>query len=65
MVNGIKTIYFFGLNEGFSLRFSVGSQLSHNTPEEGQRVYWLKHCEYYNEDNSPNILSDKIYKTLS
>ena len=30
-----------GLNKGFSLRFFVGSQVQHNTPEEAQMNYLL------------------------
>ena len=61
MVNGIRTIYSRGLNEGFSSKFSIGSHVQYEMPEEGQRIYWLKHCKYNNEDEdySPNILSDK------
>ena len=61
MVNGIRIIYPQRLNKGFSSKFSVNSQVQHETPEEGRRTHWLKCCEYNNEadDNSPNILSDK------
>ena len=33
-------------------------------PEEGRKIYWLRHSEYNNEDedNSSNILSDKKFK---
>ena len=36
----------------------MGSQVQHETPEEGQRTYWPKCCEYNNRDevNSPNIV---------
>ena len=61
MVNGIRTIYPHGLNKELSWKFCVGSQVCHETPEEGQRIYQPKCCEYNNkdEDNSPNVLSDK------
>ena len=49
MVNRIRTIYPCGLNEGFSSRFCVGSWVGHETPE----------CNNEDEDNSPNILSNK------
>ena len=32
------------------------------TPEQGWRMHQPKCYEYNNEDNSPNILSDKIIK---
>ena len=69
MVNKIRTIYPHGSNKEFSLRFCVGSRVQHETPEEGQQTYWLKHYEYNNKDenNSLNILSDekKIYTILT
>ena len=43
MVNRIRTIYPPGLDKGFSSRFCVGSQVQYETPEEGQRIYQLKH----------------------
>ena len=59
MANKIRTVYLRGLNEGFNSRFCVGSQVQHETPEEGRGTYWPKCCEYNNKDgvNSPNILS--------
>ena len=50
-----------GLNKGFSLKFYVGFQVRHETPEEVQRMHRPKRCEYNNEDedNSPNTLIDK------
>ena len=61
MVNRIGTIYPCGLNKGFSSRYWVGFRVWHEMPEEGQRMYQPKHCEYNNKDevNSLNILSDK------
>ena len=61
IVNGIRTIYLRGVNKEFSSKFSVGSWVQHGTHEEGRRTYQLKHCEYNDEDedNSPNIPSDK------
>ena len=53
-----------GLYKEFSLRFSVGSWVQHETPEEGWKILLLKLCKYNNEDegNSPNILSKKKKK---
>ena len=67
MVNRIGTIYLLGLNKGFSLKVCVGSWVQHETIEESQRIQRPKHCEYSNkdEDNSPNILSDKNYQDSS
>ena len=64
MVNGIKTIYPQGLNNGFGSKFSIGSQVWQEVPEESWRIYQLKQCEYNNkdEDNSPNTLNDKKKK---
>ena len=66
MINGLRTINLKGLDKGYSSKFCVGSQIQHNTPEEGQRMHWLKHCEYNNEDepNIPNTLSDKNWYYL-
>ena len=50
MVNKIGTVQPRGLDEGFSSRFCVGSRLRHETPEEGQRTYQPKRCEYNNKD---------------
>ena len=49
-------------NISLSSRSCIGCWVQHETPEEGQRTYRLKH-EYNNEDetNSLNILSDKNY----
>ena len=67
MVNGIRKIYLYGLREGFSSKFCVGSWFRHDTPEESQRVYRPKLSEYNNEDenNTPNILSNKNYQASS
>ena len=64
MVNRIGTVYPCGLNKGFGLRFCVGSWVWDDTPEESQRAYRPKCCEYNNadEDNSLNILSGKNYQ---
>ena len=64
IINGKITFYPHGLNKGISWRFCVSSQVRHETPEEGQRTYQPKCCEYKNEDegNCPNILSDKNYQ---
>ena len=61
MVNRIRAIYPHWLNKVFGLKFCVGSQVQHETLEEGQRTYQPKCCEYNNkdEDNSPKTLNDK------
>ena len=61
------TIYPNGLNNGFSSKFCVSSQVWHDIPKEGWRTHWQKPYEYNNEDedNSPNILSDKNYQASS
>ena len=63
MINRIRTLYHKGLNKGFGSNFCVGNQVWFETPEEGWRMHQPKHYEYNNEDedNSPNILSDKKY----
>ena len=67
MVNRIRIIYSCGVNKGFSSEFNAGSQVWHETSEEGQRMHQPKHCEYNNkyEDNSLNILNDKTYQVSS
>ena len=59
MVNKIGTVYPCGLNEGFSSRFCVESRVWHKTPEEGQKTYQMKCCDYNNKDevNSSNTLT--------
>ena len=49
-----------GLNEGFRLKFRVGSQAQHEIQEEGRRMHRTKYYEYNNEDegNRPNTLND-------
>ena len=60
MFNRIGTVYPCGSNKGFSSRFCMDSQVLHETLEEDQGTYQLKHCEYNNKDevNCPNILSN-------
>ena len=43
------------------IKLHVGSQVR-QTPEEGQKTYWLKNCEYNNEDkdDSPKTLNAKL-----
>ena len=62
MVEGIRASKPCGLNKGHGSKFRVGSQVRQETPEEGQRTYQLKCCDYNNkdEDNSPKTLNDKI-----
>ena len=45
---------------GHSSKFHEGSQVR-QTPEEGRRTYWMKHCGNNNkdEDNSRKKLNDK------
>ena len=66
MANGIRTGDPCRFNKGCSLKFRVGSRVQ-QTPEEGQRSYWLKRCENNNkgEDNSPKILNDKNHQASS
>ena len=63
MVNRIRTIYLDGLDKRFGSKFCVGSQVQHETLEEGWRMNWPKRCEYNNkdEDNSQNTLNDKNF----
>ena len=51
---------------GDSIKFHVGSRVQ-QTPEEGQRTHWPKHCGNNNkdEDNSLKILNDKNHQALS
>ena len=50
-----------GLNKGHGSKSHVGSQVWQETPEEGQRTYRPKHCEYNtkDEDNSPKTLNER------
>ena len=59
MVNGIIASDPRGLNKWRGSKFCVGSRVRQETPEEGQRTYRPKRCEYNNEDNSPKTLNDK------
>ena len=61
MVDGIRTIYPSGLNEGFGSKVHVGSRVRHETPEEGRRTHRPKHFEYNRTDGncSLNRLNDK------
>ena len=60
MANGIKRGDLSGFNKGRSSKFHRGSQVQ-QTPEEGRRIYWPKHCGNINkdEDNSLKALNDK------
>ena len=61
MGNGIRTgTPPRGFNKGRSSKFREGSQVR-QTPEEGRRTFWPKHCGNNNkdEDNSPKNLNDK------
>ena len=41
--------FIIGSNKGVSSRFCADSQVRHETPEEGQRTYQPKHCDYNNK----------------
>ena len=60
MANGIRTSDPRELNKGCGLKFHVDSRVRH-TPEEGQRTYRPKRCEYNNkdEDDIPKALNNK------
>ena len=66
MANRIRTGDLHGFNKGRSLKFREGSRVQ-QTPEEGRRTYWPKHCGNNNkdEDNSPKTLNDKNQQALS
>ena len=64
MVKGIRTIYLCGLNKGFTSKSCVDSQIRHETPEEGWRMYRPKR-EYKDKENSSNTLNDKNYYASS
>ena len=61
MVNRIRASDPCALNKGRGLKFIIGSWAWQETPEEPQRTYRLKHCEYNSkdEDNSAKTLNDK------
>ena len=60
MVSGITSIYPpRRLNKEFSLKFYLVYKVRQETSEEGRRTYRPKRCEYNDEDNSVNILSDE------
>ena len=63
MVNGIRESNPHELNKGHGLKFHVGSRVQQETPEEGRRTLWPKHCEYNNkyEDNCLKTLKDKNF----
>ena len=67
MVNRIGTVFPFGSNKGFSLRFFADYEVRHETSERGRRTYRPKSCEYNNKDevNSPNIFSENTYQASS
>ena len=46
------------------IEFRVDS-LVRQTPDEDQRIYRPKHCEYYNKDNSLKTLNDKHHQASS
>ena len=66
MANWIRTGDPHGFNKGRSSKFREGSRVW-QSPEEGQRTYWPKHCGNNNkdEDNSPKTLNDKNQQASS
>ena len=66
MANGIRTGDPRGFNKGRSSKFREGSRVR-QTPEEGRRTYWPKHCGNNNkdEDNSTKNLNDKNQQASS
>ena len=66
MANIIRTGDPHGFNKGCSSMFCVGSRVW-QTPEEGWRTYWSKHCGNNNkdEDNSSKTLNDKNHQASS
>ena len=60
MINGIRIGDPRGFNKGHSSMFRAGSRVQ-QTPEEGWRTYWPKHCGNNNKDenNSLKTLNDK------
>ena len=62
MASGIRTVDPRGFNKGRSSKFRVGSRVR-QTPEGGQRTYWLKCCGNNNkdEDNSGKTLNEEYY----
>ena len=60
MANGIRTGEPCGFNKGCSSKFHEGSRVR-QTPEEGQRTFWLKRCGNNNKDenNSLKTLNDR------
>ena len=67
MVNRVGTIYLYGSNKGFCVRFYVDSQIQHEIPEEDQRTYQQEHCDYNNKDevNHLKIQSKNNYQASS
>ena len=61
MLNRIRISDSHRLNKGHGLKFHVGSWVRQETPAEGRRTHWPKHCEYDNkdEDNCLKTLNDK------
>ena len=66
MSNGIRTGNPRGFKKGRSSKFPQDSRVQ-QTPEDGQKTYWLKRCGNNNEDedNSPKTLNDKNHQALS
>ena len=64
MDNRIRTFYTRGLNKGFSSKFTVGTRVRPETPEEGRWKYLPKRSDNNNKDDvkKPNILSNDNYQ---
>ena len=54
MANGIRTGDPRGFNKGRSSKFREGSQVR-QTPEEGWKIYQLKHCGNNNKDEDDSL----------
>ena len=64
MVNRIRASDTPRLNKRHSSKFCLGSQVQQEIPEEGQRTYQPKRCEYDNkvEDNNSKTMNDKNHQ---
>ena len=52
MVTGIRASKPCRLNKEYGLKFCLGYRVQPETPEEGWRTHWPKHCEYNNTDEN-------------
>ena len=67
MAKGSRTWCLRGLNKYFSLKFCEGFRVLLEMPEQDRKMHRPKRCKNNNkdEDNSPNIQSDKNYQGSS